>query len=183
MIILLNWLDTHICLVAKAAWSNSNINSTSWGRYGNTSQSITHTACQYLIDFVHVSLQRFYIPFILRLFNYIQNNDELMCFELIWFFWKKALDSINHLIYTHDMLHIYNIYLPNAIHVVRFRNQMSLCHTQWGTKYSTTTKTLGGEVEVTSVEGVLLKPVVGMSMQYIITKCWLLIGWYHIGFI
>ncbi len=40
--------------------------------------------------FVHVLAHRFYftpiyIPFILSLFNYIQNDDELRCFELIWF--------------------------------------------------------------------------------------------------
>ncbi len=83
-------MDTHLCLVDKAAWSNPNVNFPMWGKYGNTSQLIEHTARQNLSFFVHILAQRFYfaniyIPFILSLFNYIQNNGELRCFELIWF--------------------------------------------------------------------------------------------------
>ncbi len=59
-----------------------------WGKYGNTSQLIEHTARQNLTGFYSLLAQRFYfthiyIPFILSLFNYIQNNGELTCFELI----------------------------------------------------------------------------------------------------
>ncbi len=58
-----------------------------------------------------VLAQRFYfthiyIPYILSLFNYIQSNGELRCFELIDSIIKKlekkALDCINHVIYTPD---------------------------------------------------------------------------------
>ncbi len=55
--------------------------------------------------FVHVSAQRFYfthiyIPFILSLFNYIQNNGELKCFESLLKSCEKALDCVNHVIYN-----------------------------------------------------------------------------------
>ncbi len=62
--------------------------------------------------FVHVLAKRFHfthicIPFILRLFNYIENNDEFCCFN--WFVsfiikLKKVLDSINHMIYTFECM-------------------------------------------------------------------------------
>ncbi len=78
-----------LCFVSKAAWSDTNVNFPKWCKYGNTSQLIEHTTWQSRRVF-HVIAQRFhfthtYIPFILNLFIYIQNNDELWCFELIWF--------------------------------------------------------------------------------------------------
>ncbi len=37
-----------LCLVVKAAWGNPNVNFPRWGKYGNTSQLIEHTARQNL---------------------------------------------------------------------------------------------------------------------------------------
>ncbi len=55
-----------------------------------TLHSWLNTARQNLTVFVHILAQRLYfthihIPFILSLFNYIKNNGEFKCFELIWF--------------------------------------------------------------------------------------------------
>ncbi len=74
-----------LCLVAEADWSNPNVNIPMWGKYGSTSQLIEHEARQSLTVFVHVLFTHICISFILGLFNYIHNNDELWCFKLIWF--------------------------------------------------------------------------------------------------
>ncbi len=50
--LLLHWLDTHLCLVTEAAWSNPNVNFPRWGKYSNTSELIKHTARQNLTVFL-----------------------------------------------------------------------------------------------------------------------------------
>ncbi len=41
-----------------------------------------------------------YIPFVLSLFNYIENNDALWCFDSFIKTLKKTLDCINQMVYT-----------------------------------------------------------------------------------
>ncbi len=81
----------YLCLLDEAAWSNTNVNF-QIGANMVTLHSWLNTQLNKVSQFfIHILAHKFhfthiYIPFILSLFNYIQTNDDVWCFGLIWFF-------------------------------------------------------------------------------------------------
>ncbi len=82
--------DHFLCLVAKAAWSNPNVNFPRWGRYGNTSQLIEHRARQNLTVLCsrfsseilfYTYLLTIYIKFILTTYKIMVNLGALNWFD------------------------------------------------------------------------------------------------------
>ncbi len=80
-----------LLLVTEDSKTGPNVSIPRCCKYGRASQLTKHTQADKVSHpLVHVLATKFhfthiYIPFILNLFNYIENNNELWCFKMIWF--------------------------------------------------------------------------------------------------